>query len=80
MQPIYPYVAVEKIEDTESAIVQTIEQKPVVRVVAIPVVVDGNDCVEYTIGQRILVNHVDEYMVDGEKLYFVRVRDVVSIV
>lgn len=78
MQPIYPYIAVEKIENNKSALVQTIEQHPVVRIIGLPTW--EQDTVDLCIGHRILVNHVDEYMVDGEKLFFVRVKDVVSIV
>ena len=88
MQPIYPYVAVEKIEDEKSTLELVIDQKPVVKIIAVPDLpadVSGYSNGLYVgigvkEGQNILVNHVDEYMVDGEKAYFVRIRDIVAIV
>lgn len=79
MQPIYPYVAVEKIEDDGSSLALVVSQKPVVKVISIPTPPEG-EAVDFHPEQNILVNHVDEYMVKGEKMYFVRIKDIVAIV
>jgi len=80
MQPVYPYIAVEKVEDKNSSLVQTIHEKPVVRVIAVPYVPAGEEPLNFKTEQNILVNGVDEYMVKGEKLFFVRIKDIVAIV
>jgi len=80
MQPVYPYIAVAKIEDKKSNLVQTIEETPVVKVVGLPDIPEGGDMLPMGLGQKLLVNHVSEYNVKGERLYFVRTTDIVSIV
>ena len=80
MRPIYPYIEVEKIEN-DSALAMTVEETPVVRVIHVPICIPGlHDGEIPSIGQSVLVNHVDEYMVDGQRHYFLRVKDLMSIV
>ena len=79
MQPIYPYVQVEPIEDN-SALALTVDQTPVVKVIATPICGPSEVVVGLVQGCKVLTNHVDEYMVDGNKLFFVRLKDIVSIV
>ena len=79
MRPVYPYIAVEPLDDSKSSLVLTVDHRPVVKVVAIPSCPE-DEVFNFTVDNRILVNHVDEYMVDGEKMYFVNARDVVCVV
>lgn len=80
MQPVYPYIAVEKVEDNDSSLVQTIHEKPVVKVIGIPFVPADQEPLNFKEENNILVNGVDEYMVKGEKLFFVRIKDIVAII
>ena len=79
MRPIYPNIAVEPISDNESVLVQTVEHRPVVKVIGIPSCPE-DEVLYFTEGNSILVNHVDEYMVKGKKMFFVNVRDVVCVI
>lgn len=79
MKPIYPYIEVERITDSTSSLVQTVEPRPVVKAVAVPMV-PQDEMETVRVGQKILVNHVEEYIIDGEKLFFVHIKDIVCIV
>jgi hypothetical protein len=79
MQPIYPNVAVEPIEDRDSALALVVEQRPVVRIIAMPLA-PKDEVLDFRVGNKVLADHVEEYVVDGEKMYFVRVNNIVSIV
>jgi len=79
MKPIYPYIAVEKIED-EGNLVFTTEEKPVVKVVQTPGCAPVAPEFYPPVGSKILVNHVDEYPVGNKIHCFVRLKDIVAIV
>jgi hypothetical protein len=78
MRPIYPYIAVERTE-SKSSLVQAVDHRPVVKVLEVCSCPE-DEVMYYSVGNKILVNHVDEYMVDGEKLFFVHIKDVVCVV
>jgi len=81
MQPVYPYIQVEKVEDKDSNLVQTIEDKPVVRVIGVPYVPASEEPLNFKTEQKIQVNcPPEEYMIKGEKAYFVDIRSIVAIV
>lgn len=79
MKPIYPYIEVEPIQDSKSSLAYAVEQRPVVKTIAVPLV-PPDEIETVRVGQKVLVNHVEEYMVDGIKLFFVHIKDIVCIV
>ena len=78
MQPIYPYITVGKTEE-QGSLTFAIQDTPIVKVLSMPFLPE-EITVDFTIGQKILVKHVEEYLVNGERMYFVHIKDIVSIV
>ena len=82
MKPVYPYIQVIKSEEKEGSLAYTINEKPVVEVKTF--YKGGEDSFEISemglaIGDKILVNQVDEYPLEGGVLCFVKVKDIVCI-
>ena len=81
MQPVYPYIAVEKVEDRHSNLVQTVEERPVVKIIGIPFVPAAEEPFNFSINNKVLVNSPpEEYTISGENLYFIHYKSIVSIV
>ena len=81
MRPVYPYIAVEPTEAQDSMLVHAIDERPVVRIIAMPLMPQEElSTVHLSTGNMILVNHVDEYLVDGTKYFYVKMKDVVSVI
>ena len=79
MQPVYPYIQVEKVKEEEGVLSYTINEKPIVQVKILPNDADEISRIGIKIGDKILVNQVDEYPLNNNMLYFVKIKDIVCI-